>query len=111
MLATTYTQHDHQSVQRAERAAGEEWTNLQTVSPPDSRRHQLAANADGEMLLAWMSDEGDDATVQSIARSPAGAWGPVQMVPRTGIEVRALALGPAGDAIAVVEARGRAARS
>ena len=55
------------------------------------------------MLLAWMTDEGDDATVQSIARSPAGAWGAVQTVPRTGIWVRALALGPAGDAVAVVE--------
>ncbi len=103
VLVTTYTQHDHQSVQRAERPAAGEWTNLQTVSPPDSRRHQLAANADGEMLLAWMTDEGDDATVQSIARSASGAWGAAQMVPRTGIEVRALALGPTGDAIAVVE--------
>lgn len=104
-----WTRNDgaHYIVQSASRPAGGSWqapTNL-SATGQDAGHAEVGVDQAGDAVATWERYDGSEFVVQAAAGRVGGAWGPSQDLSAAGrnAEEPALAVDPAGDAVAVWE--------
>lgn len=92
-------------VQAAERPAGGRWSSPLTISAPgaEAGEPRLAVDAAGDAVAVWQNDDGTDEVIEAVSRPAGGAWGAPIAISADGrdAESPAVAIDPAGDAVAV----------